>query len=41
MRIKECHPMSKMKHFRVVEVIDRAEHCTDPVTGLTHYNKHS
>jgi small subunit ribosomal protein S17 len=34
-RIKECRPLSKRKHFTIEEIIERAEHYTDPVTGKT------
>ncbi len=40
-RIEECRPLSKLKHFRVVEVLQSVETYTDPVTGkeLTKFSK--
>jgi small subunit ribosomal protein S17 len=32
-RIEECRPLSKRKHFTVVELIKPVETFTDPVTG--------
>ena len=34
-RIKECRPLSKQKHFTVEEIIERAEQYTDPTSGKT------
>ena len=35
-RIKECRPLSKMKRFRIEEIVARAETQTDPETGEVH-----
>ena len=34
-RIEECRPLSKRKHFRIVEVLKHVDAYTDPVTGRT------
>lgn len=34
-RIKECRPLSKRKHFQVAEIVEKAEEYTNPETGKT------
>ena len=34
-RIKECRPLSKRKHFQVAEIVEKAEEYTNPKTGKT------
>ena len=34
-RIKECRPLSKRKHFQVEEIVEKAEEYTNPLTGKT------
>jgi small subunit ribosomal protein S17 len=39
-RIEECRPLSKLKHFRIIEVLREVETFVDPTTGnkLTKYS---
>ena len=36
--IKECRPLSKKKHFKVMRILEKAESYTDRQTGKTFYN---
>ncbi len=35
--IGECQRISNQKHFKVWRILEKADSCTDPNTGKTHY----
>lgn len=35
--IEECRPLSKMKHFTLVDILRRTQTFTEPDTGKTFY----
>lgn len=37
--IKECRPISKQKNFKVIDILERTESYTHPVSGEIYYKE--